>query len=117
MTGILPVESTLVSGVSGEIQVPPGFTLAGIEFPALDGENFTIFHSTSLGGTYKELKDPLGLYTATAGDAITFSLGSDSSGIFTIPPALSALLYSYIKIETDSEDDNDGISVIFKQID
>ncbi len=116
MTGQIIRTTTTASGtgLSDEVQISAGFTLVGFDFPEVASTTFTLLHSSVTGGTFKTLKDPLGIY-GTAGSAITFTIGSTSLGIFSMPPSLSALLYNYIKIQLSSSEAA-GISLIFKSL-
>ena len=103
------------TGLSNEIQIPSGFTLVGVAIPIeVTSTTFTILHSEKTGGTFLTLKDPLGIY-GTAGNAITFTIGATSLGIFQIPPAVSALLYSYMKVDLD-QNEAAAITLIFKDL-
>lgn len=115
MTGVLPIRVSLISTATTDpIQVPSGYTLVGIEIPELTSTTFTIQHCFSNNGTFKTLKDPLGIY-GSAGAAITFTIGATSIGTFMIPPTVSALLNSWIKIVFSSSESS-GFDLIFKQL-
>lgn len=80
-------------------------TLVGIHLPNLTSTSFTITAAPETGGTFSTVKDGLGTY-ATAGTAITFTIGADSTGYFTIPKdAVEGL--RYIKIVFGSSETAD----------
>jgi hypothetical protein len=114
MTGTLRVETTLTAGVSGAVQIPAGLTLVGVDVPELTSTTFTIGHSSSESGTYKTLGDPLGT-VASAGTAITFTIGATSIGVWMITPIVSALLSSWIKLTFD-QSETAQVGLIFKDI-
>ncbi len=118
MTGTksLPAVATNSATTSQYVQVPPGFTLVGVEIPIeATSTTFTLVHCQSSGGTYTTLKDPLGIYTAAAGDPVTLTLGATSLGTFLIPPIVSASLYSFIKVILGSNE-TAAVNLIFKQL-
>ena len=118
MTGSMPVSAlaTNSSTTSSAIQIPTGFTLVGVEIPVeLTSTTFTLMHCNKIDGTYTTLKDPLGVYTASASDAVTFTIGSTSLGSFLIPPAVSALLFSYVKVILGSSETG-VVNLIFKDL-
>jgi hypothetical protein len=115
MTGRQILKTTVVSGTSNEVQVPPGFTLVGIDVPELTSTSFTITHALNSGGTFKTLRAPLAILGITAGSDIVFTMGSTSIGVYVIPPSVSALISDYMKIVTSSSE-TAGISLIFQSI-
>lgn len=114
MTGAFIQPAKLTAGVSNAVQIPAGLTLVGVSVPELTSTSFTIGHCQSEDGTYRTLKDPLGIY-GTAGAEITFTIGGTSIGVFSIPPTLAALLNSWIKL-TFSASEAAGIELIFKDL-
>lgn len=117
MTGqqIRNVIATNSSSTSQEMEIPSGFTLVGVVIPVeATSTTFTITHAARSGGTFLTLKDPLGIY-GTAGNAITFTIGSTSLGIFMIPPTISAILYSHMQIVLGSSE-TAGVTLIFKSL-
>jgi len=117
MTGTLTRNAIATNSTttSQEMEIPYGFTLVGVALPVeVTSTTFTITHAAISDGTFLTLKDPLGIY-GTAGNAITFTIGATSLGIFMIPPTVSALLYSRIKIILGSAE-TAAVTLIFKQI-
>ncbi len=117
MTGQLIRNAIVTSSTSTsqQMEIPFGFTLVGVMIPVeVTSTTFTITHATALSGTFLTLKDPLGIY-GTAGNAITFTIGATSLGIFAIPPSVSALLYSHMQVILGSSE-TAAASLIFKQI-
>lgn len=115
MTGTIRLPVTFSASATSEaVQTPAGMILVGISVPELTSTSFTVTSSKSESGTYRTLKDTLGIY-ATAGTAVTFTMGSTSLGVYWIPPALSAVLDSWLKIVCGSTE-TAGIELIFRNI-
>lgn len=107
--------ATNSTSTSQEMEIPYGTTLVGVEIPVeATSTTFNITHAAKSGGTFLTLKDPLGIY-GTAGNAINFTIGATSLGIFMIPPSVSALLYSRMQIIL-SNAETAAVTLIFKQI-
>ena len=116
MTGSITLKQTTLaaSGLTEPVQVPAGLTLVGVRTPEMTSTSFTISHSNSSAGAYATLKDPTGLITS-AGDAVTFTMGDTSVGIWIIPPVVSALLNSWVKLDFSSNEAA-GIELVFKDL-
>lgn len=117
MTGLLTrqVLATNSSTTSQAQDIPFGYTLVGVEVPVeITSTTFTIAQASSVNGVYLTLKDPLGTY-GTAGNAITFTVGATSLGVFQIQPIVSALLYNNFKIILGSAE-TVALNLIFKQL-
>ena len=115
MTGIIIVPVSLISTTTSDaIQVPSGFTLVGVDLPEMTSTSFTLQHTTSTDGTFKTIKDALGLY-GTAGNAITFTIGGTSIGAYPIPANIAGILGSWIKFVFSSSESM-GFNAIFRQI-
>lgn len=112
-TNIIATNSSATSEYS---QTPSGFTLVGIIVPVeLASTTFTIAQSLQATGIYTTLKDPLGLYTAAAGNDVLFTLGATSLGTFLIPPIVAAGLSSFTKIILGSAE-SAALTLIYKQL-
>lgn len=114
MPGAITIETALSNTATTDaIQVPSGMTLVGVSVPELTSTSFTITHNISATtGTYRTLKDPLGVYGAPGAD-ITFTMPATSIGIYVIPPSVSALLNSWMKIVFNSSE-SASIRLTFK---
>lgn len=115
MTGIFLLPVSLISTTTSDpIQVPAGYTLVGVDLPEMTSTSFTIQHTSSSDGTFKTVKDALGVY-GSAGTAITFTIGATSLGCFPIPPSVTAVLGSWIKFVFSSSE-SIGFNAVFRQI-
>lgn len=116
MTGCIHVTTNLsATATTDAIEIPGGMMLVGVSLPELTSTTFTITHSSSgSNGTFKTLKDPLGIYGA-AGTAITFTIGSTSLGIFQISPIAVSPIFGHIKLVFDSSE-TATVALIFRNI-
>lgn len=86
-----------VAGVTPEIDLA-GATLVGVLPGEITSTTFTITVSTTSGGTFVTMKDPL-----LSGAAMTFTIGSTSLGYFPISPLITAG-FRYCKINFDQSE-------------
>lgn len=115
MTGVIHNTTNLnAAATTDAVQVPGGMLLVGLSLPELTSTTFTITHATQSNGTFRTLKDPLGIY-GTAGNAITFTIGATSLGLFQISPIVIAPINSWFKIVFDSAE-TASIGLIFREI-